>query len=194
MFKIKRITSSTQSAAEKVQAVDLIVVEDLARQVWNEHYGSILSQGQIDYMLEKFQSVDAIQQQIAEGYEYYLIEYQNAAAHCMASQSAPDGCIPVGYFSIKAAEDFDSQMKLFLSKLYILKEFRGMGAGRTVFHFLEQKAKANCLKAIWLTVNKYNKDSISVYQHSGYEIVREQVADIGNGYIMDDYIMHKSIS
>ena len=117
----------------------------------------------------------------------------------MASQSAPDGCIPVGYFSIKAAEDFkaaedsDGRMKLFLSKLYILKEFRGRGAGSCVFDFLEQKAKANYLNTIWLTVNKHNKESISVYQHRGYDIVREQVADIGNGYVMDDFIMQKNL-
>lgn len=98
--------------------------------VWNEHYGTILSQSQIDYMLGKFQSKEAIEQQIAEGYEYYLIV-----------------------------------------------DNRGRGAGSFVFEFLEQKARENSLKAIWLTVNKYNNKSISVYKHRGFETVRDQVAE-----------------
>lgn len=179
MFKITKLTSealSGQATLDKQAAV----VEDIARRVWNEHYGTILSQGQIDYMLAKFQSVDAIIHQIADGYEYYIIENQLDA--CKA-----------GYFSIKPSKDPDGTLKLFLSKLYILKECRGKGAGSKVFDFLEQKAAENCLEAIWLTVNKYNKESISVYQHRGYEIVREQVADIGNGYVMDDFIMQKTM-
>ena len=193
MFKIAQLISPSPQAA---------IVEDIASRVWNEHYGKILSQGQIDYMLGKFQSAEAIQQQIADGYEYYLIEYQQGTYQQEIQQETQQETqnsdvgpsIPVGYFSIKAAQDSDGRMKLFLGKFYILKEFRGRGAGSSVFDFLEHKAAAKCLQAIWLTVNKYNQESISVYLHRGYKIVREQVADIGNGYVMDDYIMQKPIS
>jgi ribosomal protein S18 acetylase RimI-like enzyme len=83
--------------------------------------------------------------------------------------------------------------KLFLSKFYILEQFRGKGYASAAFDFMEQFARQNSLSAIWLTVNKDNDHSISVYRHRGFEIVRVQVADIGGGYVMDDYIMEKTI-
>ena len=146
-------------------------VAKIANIVWNEYYSNILSKGQIDYMLDKFQSVDAIHKQIeGDGYQYFLLSDN------------------VGYFAIKQ----DSET-LFLSKFYILKEYRGKGYASAGFDFLEQIAKDKSLSNIWLTVNKGNDNSISVYKHRGYEVVQEQVADIGNGYFMDDYIMQKNI-
>jgi ribosomal protein S18 acetylase RimI-like enzyme len=46
---------------------------------------------------------------------------------------------------------------------------------------------------IWLTVNRYNDATIAVYEKKGFRTVRTQVADIGNGFVMDDYIMEKEI-
>ena len=45
---------------------------ELAREIWNQHFICILSQDQIDYMVDKFQSEKAITEQIEqEGYQYY---------------------------------------------------------------------------------------------------------------------------
>lgn len=152
-------------------------VASIARSVWNEYYSSILSKGQIDYMLGKFQSQEAIKRQMEEdGYRYYLIV------------NSLGGGEAVGYIGIKEIEG-----KLFLSKFYILQQFRGKGFASVAFDFMEKFARDNCLSAIWLTVNKENDHSISVYRHRGFETVRVQVADIGNGYVMDDYIMEKII-
>ena len=152
-----------------LQQIETVV--KIADSVWNEYYSSILSKGQIDYMLDKFQSVASVKEQIeCSGYKYFLLPGD------------------VGYFSIR--QDLDT---LFLSKFYILKEYRGKGLASVGFDFLDNIAKENSLVNIWLTVNKENDNSISIYKHRGFEIVREQVADIGNGYFMDDYIMQKNI-
>ncbi len=58
---------------------------------------------------------------------------------------------------------------------------------------LENICRENHLEKIWLTVNKYKKNTIAAYQKMGLKIVREQKADIGNGFFMDDYIMEKKI-
>lgn len=152
-----------------LQHIETVV--KIASSVWNEYYSSILSKGQIDYMLDKFQSAESIKEQIEfGGYQYFILPGN------------------VGYFSIR--QDLDS---LFLSKFYILKEYRGKGFASAGFDFLDKIALENSLTNIWLTVNKENDNSISIYKHRGYEIVREQVADIGNGYFMDDYIMQKNV-
>jgi hypothetical protein len=41
-------------------------------------------------------------------------------------------------------------------------------------------------------VNKYNKAK-DFYLHNGFEIAESVVVQIGNGYVMDDFIMRKMI-
>ena len=47
-------------------------------------------------------------------------------------------------------------------------------------------------KAIYLTVNKYNP-SYQIYRHLGVEAIDSVVTDIGEGYVMDDYIMQRKL-
>ncbi len=166
------------------------VVASIAKEVWHEYYSSILSSGQIDYMVDKFQSENAIECQVEnDGYRYFLLQVQDGDV------SSQEGCdagnlksMFAGYFAIKPYNG-----KLFLSKFYILQQYRGKGVASAGFDFMEQTARREKLESIWLTVNKGNDNSMAVYNHKGFKTVREQVADIGNGYIMDDYIMEKSM-
>ena len=43
-------------------------------------------------------------------------------------------------------------------------------------------------------VNKNNKDAIEKYIHLGFKQIDFVVPDIGNGYVMDDYVMEKIIN
>lgn len=137
--------------------------------IWHEYYPSILSLNQIDYMIQQFQSVHAIKDQILNGYIYYLI--------------LDDDKI-IGYFGIDERKD-----QLFLSKLYILKEFRGKKYAYNAFCFIKDIAKRKNLKSIYLTVNKYNYHAIETYQKFGFRTVKSIVTDIGLSYVMDDYVM-----
>lgn len=150
-------------------------VGKLANKIWHEHYDSIIGKDQVDYMLLKFQSQEAIKCQIEnEGYQYYKLENLGGLA---------------GYFSIHMDSD-----SLFLSKIYIDKKYRGRNYSRKIMGYLEQVCKENKLSKIWLTVNRENIASIAVYETLGFVKTRTQVADIGSGYVMDDYIMEKSLS
>ena len=148
-------------------------IETLANTIWKEHYVSIVSKQQIDYMLKKFQSVKAITNQIASGYEYFILNYNTTS---------------VGYFAINKEPD-----TLFLSKLYVLKEFRGNKIGKRAISFIEQKAKTYQLKNIRLTVNINNTNTIEAYKKLGFKNIRPLITDIGNGFIMDDFEMLKEI-
>lgn len=48
-------------------------IASLAEVIWNEHFTPIIGKEQVDYMVEKFQSYPALNEQIAEGYEYYQL-------------------------------------------------------------------------------------------------------------------------
>ena len=63
---------------------------------------------------------------------------------------------------------------------------------KAVFAFLDEQVKINMLQGMYLTVNKYNEHAIDVYKHYGFKIVDSVVTDIGNGFVMDDYIMYKN--
>jgi ribosomal protein S18 acetylase RimI-like enzyme len=153
--------------------LDYKLIEELANTIWREHYPSIISIEQIDYMLTKFNSVEAIVSQINEGYQFYYMTFNN---------------VSVGYMSIKKEDDF-----LFLGKLYVKREFRGKGIGKTTLQFIDVEAKRNHLKFIQLKVNKCNTKSISAYKKLGFKNVKASVTDIGGGFIMDDYELKKEI-
>ncbi len=143
-------------------------IETLAYKIWKEHYSKIISEEQINYMLEKFQSYKSMQKQIQDGYEYYII-LRNSKNHA-------------GYFAV-----IPDNNALFLSKFYIAKEYRGQGIGGSAFNFIKDIATKKGLKSITLTVNKENSDSINIYKKLGFVITKELITDIGNGFVMDDY-------
>ncbi len=145
----------------------------LAKNIWTEHYTPIIGKEQVTYMLDKFQSVHAIENQIKNGSKYYLIIHQE---------------LPVGYFSFQLKESH-----LFLSKLYILGAARGNGIGKKALAFMVSQATLNGLYKIQLTVNKYNTNAIKSYEKMGFINTSAVIQDIGNGYVMDDYILEKPV-
>jgi ribosomal protein S18 acetylase RimI-like enzyme len=148
----------------------------LAKEIWGEHYASILDREQIDYMLEKFQSIDKMKSDIAlNGYRYFVV-YSDR--------------IMVGYCAIKAENE---NKGIFLSKLYIDKSSRGQGISKIFLGEIQEIAKEGGLNHIWLTVNKRNNATISIYKRLGFEIIDEIATDIGDGYVMDDYVMRMNL-
>lgn len=149
-------------------------IAELAEIIWHEHFVPIIGKEQVEYMVDKFQSYRALKEQIENDYEYYQII--NSGEFC-------------GYCGIHQEDDG----RLFLSKLYLKKEARGRHLASQAFEFLKALCKERNLSAIWLTCNKHNDDSLAVYRHFGFETIDTQEADIGNGFIMDDYIMEYQI-
>lgn len=151
------------------QESDIKTISTLANMIWNEYYVPIIGKEQVDYMLENFQSINAIKAQLKEGYLYFL---------CADSQGY------AGYFSVKPQNDNG----LFLSKIYLMKLSRGRGYSKLIIEFLK-KFSQNKYTYINLTVNVNNVNSINIYKKLGFNIIDTQIADIGGGFVMDDYIM-----
>ncbi len=159
----------------KVEDLELEILANLASEIWHEYWPCILSAEQIDYMVDKFQSYKAIQNQIIEDkYSYYFIMEQGEI---------------LGYFGVSSK----NHNYMFLSKLYIKKEFRHLGYGKKVFEEIKSLTKIFGYNKIQLTVNKYNKNTINAYLKYGFKIIDSVVSDIGSGFVMDDYIMEYAI-
>ena len=152
---------------------DIKKVEQLAYEIWTQHYTPIIGIDQVDYMLENFQSFEAIEKQISEGMSYFLLFFVGE---------------PVGYMASKPEGE-----NMFLSKIYVLSDLRGKGIGSYAMNYLETRAKEMGCRNLSLTVNKNNTDSIRAYEKLGFINVRPLQTDIGKGFIMDDYFMKKQL-
>ncbi len=149
------------------------IVEKLACEIWNQHFIPIIGKSQVDYMLDKFQSKKALSEQIKQGFSYYLLKNNNNY---------------IGYLSILPKEK-----EMFISKLYLKFSERGNGFGKKSIQFVGKLAKKKGLNRITLTVNKYNLNSIKAYEKMGFKIIGTIVQNIGNGFLMDDFKMEKTI-
>jgi ribosomal protein S18 acetylase RimI-like enzyme len=154
---------------------DVAEVGRLAREIWNEHYPGIIGQDQVDYMIAKFQSEDAIGEQVAAGCEYYLIVHDGTA---------------VGYLAVVPEPESST---LLLSKIYVRKQSRGMGIGKSALRLAEDVCRKQGLRAIRLTVNKHNARAIRWYEHMGFMNSGPTVRNIGGGFLMDDFLMEKPV-
>jgi diamine N-acetyltransferase len=149
------------------------IIESLAREIWTEHYIPIIGEQQVGYMLARYQSKQAIKEQIASGVRYFLIE---------------EGPSFIGYIAVQTRGD-----ELFLSKIYLRSSHRARGYGKQAVQYVERLAHERGLRKIVLTVNKNNTAAIRAYQKIGFKNVGRLVQDIGSGFVMDDYAMEKVI-
>lgn len=152
---------------------DIKIIETLAKEIWTQHYMSIISKAQIDYMLAKFQSKSAIEKDIINGYIYSLGFLDD---------------VPCAYSAINI-----EKRGVFLSKFYVKLSFRKKGIAKAMLNIIYTHAKQNSNR-IWLTCNKHNADTLKIYMKLGFVIIDECVTDIGNGFAMDDYVLEKKIS
>lgn len=149
----------------------------IAQIVWHETFDALLPPGQVEYMLDKFQSPHAVKDQLEHrNYRYYFLLVDGETAGF------------VGY-----APRYEGKEETYLSKVYLLSQYRGKGAVRAAFRLVEEETRREGLSRIRLTVNRRNTHAYQVYLHYGFTVEEEKAADIGHGYVMDDYIMVKTV-
>ena len=153
---------------------DVAEVARLADEIWREHYTDLIGSRQVEYMLENFQSAEAIAAQIGEGVAYYLALADNH---------------PEGYFAVIPEP---GKSKMMLSKLYVRAAMRGKGLGRAILDFAAELAREQGLTTLWLTVNKGNP-TLKWYERQGFRRAAELVQPIGGGFVMDDYRMELNL-
>lgn len=147
---------------------DISLIYNLAEKIWKEYYPAIISVEQIEYMLDKMYSAASLKQQMLDG-DNFLIAYLDQE--------------PVGYISYSNKLDGN----YFLNKFYIDAKNHRSGIGLDFFHLVFDGIKD--LKTIRLTVNRKNFKAINFYFKLGFKIEEVADFDIGNGYVMNDFVM-----
>jgi ribosomal protein S18 acetylase RimI-like enzyme len=153
----------------------LSIVQDLANAIWPSTYGNILSNTQLEYMLDTFYSIAKLEKQMDNGQVFELL-FEDTTA--------------IGFVTYELNCNFDNlnQPLTKIHKIYLLPETQGKGFGKFMINEIVRIAKSNNQKGVFLNVNKYNKAKI-FYEKLGFVISKEEVIDIGNDYVMDDYVM-----
>lgn len=154
-----------------VATSELPLVADLAFKIWNDHYPSVIGQKQVDYMLNKFYSLPSLQEQVQRGQVFYFIK----------SNEVTEGFISVTHTT--------ETQELFIHKFYILTQKQKSGWGTLALEKMESLYPS--AKFIRLTVNRQNHKSINFYFKNGFTIEKVADFDIGDGYVMNDFVMLK---
>lgn len=148
-------------------------IGQLARKIWNQAYASIISQAQIDFMLEQGYERSRLKRELREGPEYWLLAIQRNTLIGFSSWSVEAG-------------------KAKLHKLYLDPDFHHQGLGSQLLRRVENLIFSEGLPEIHLQVNKQNRRAIRCYERNGYTKIQSIVIPIGNGFVMDDYIFSKT--
>lgn len=146
---------------------DIRAIAALADVIWHEHFTPIIGAEQVEYMLKKFQSYEAISDAVkSDGYIYYMAE---------------DDGVLAGYLGARPEKD-----NVFLSKIYVERSHRRKGIASAMLELVKRDFADK--DYMWLTVNRNNDAAVATYNALGFSLWREQVTDIGSGFVMDDYV------
>jgi len=58
---------------------------------------------------------------------------------------------------------------------------------------LAKRARKQEASGLELRVNRANSTAIAAYQRNGFETVAELCSEIGEGYVMDDFVMRRAL-
>ena len=134
---------------------DRASIRQIAENTWPDAYGNIISSAQIKYMLDMIYNDEALLEQMQEGHQFYIAEYNHET---------------IGFASVSVEGNEGCK----LNKLYILPNIQKTGAGKALLQAAIDYTKAQQSSYLFLQVNKYNKAK-DFYTKMGFTIEREIV-------------------
>jgi len=155
---------------------DIATIQVIAKKTWPVAYREILSKEQLNYMLDKMYSNETLKEDfINEGHHFILAKEK-------------DSCL--GFASFE--HNYLNKEVTRIHKLYILPQVQGNGIGKLLVDAVIQFAQEKHSTLLSLNVNRFN-EAVAFYKKNGFDIIGEEDIEIGNGYLMEDFIMEKKI-
>ena len=158
---------------------DSAFIRSVSERTWPSTYGHIISQEQIDFMLDWMYSDASLEEQFQKGCQFFI------AGIVKESSELGNGELEeIGFCSV-SPEDTNEHK---LNKLYVLPKAHGTGAGKALLNKAIEVTKEAGSTSLFLQVNKQNT-AYTFYLKKGFMKELEFKFDIGNGFYMDDYVM-----
>ncbi|MDO7742557.1 MAG: GNAT family N-acetyltransferase [Pedobacter sp.] len=160
----------------KAKEEDLLVIQKIGTTTYGPTYAHLLGQEQVDYMLNKFYSKEALLEQLISGHTFLI---------------AQEGSKDLAFVSYSIVDHERFVFKL--HKLYVLPEAHGKGLGKFLINEVVNKVREAGGLWLELNVNRYNKAK-DFYEKAGFKIKETVDIEIGNGFFMNDYVMELPVS
>ena len=155
---------------------DIEAVGALAREIWRAHYPGIISSAQIEYMLDQRYSSALMRAELGKQGLWWDLLLRAGAPKAFSS-----------YFRTERSDE----MKL--DKLYVHPDCQRRGYGALLIDRALARARSEHCSRLVLAVNRGNANAIAAYRKHGFQIESAVVKEIGGGYVMDDYVMVRSL-
>lgn len=153
----------------------LPIIAELAYAIWPSAYSEILSKEQLTYMLNKFYNLESLTKQLVQQKHIFLLVEEDEKF--------------IGFASYQLnIENYKTK----IHKIYVLPDSQGKGFGFQLLNEIEKRTKEAQNIFLFLNVNRFNKAQ-HFYKKIGFEITNEEDIEIGNGYLMEDFVMQKKI-
>ena len=152
---------------------DFITIKDLAYRIWPATYGKILSEKQLDYMLDLFYNEKALQQNMDDKHNFILIQENDEI---------------VGFADYEL--HYKNEPTTRVHKIYLLPKTQGKGLGKKLIQHIECKALESDDLKLSLNVNRFNTAK-DFYESQGFKVAFEEDVLLDFGYLMEDYRMEK---
>lgn len=154
----------------------LFIIQTLSEKIWPHTFQDILTKEQIGYMMDMMYSTSSLEKQMDELNHHYLL--------------VEDTGEYVGYTSYEL--NYKGAPTTKIHKIYILPSLQGKGTGRFLIETIGDMARKNDNDILSLNVNRFNK-ALDFYKRIGFEVVANEDIDIGNGFLMEDFILNKKL-
>ncbi|MDV6332622.1 GNAT family N-acetyltransferase [Asticcacaulis sp. 201] len=164
----------------RIDVDELEIVRELALVIWPKCYRNIIGPDRVDAMLAVLYATDNLEREmVQDGHIFWVVRVDRT---------------DVGY-----ASAYRDGGRLWLKKLYVRDEFRGLGLGKALMetalaHFASEEAinAPDTATELALYVNKDNEPAISYYLRSGFKVEAEVPVQMGP-YVFTDYVMQRAL-
>lgn len=167
--KFASMVTVTEATADEIP-----LIRDLAKRIWPDAFGKILSAAQIAYMLDWMYSPESLSEQMSRGHRFLL---------------ASAGEDFAGYCSYQVTR---KSAVAKLHKIYVLPSAHGEGVGAALLTEVIRRVRQEHVSRLRLNVNRQNR-AVGFYEKFGFKIVDTEDNDIGHGYFMNDYVMEVAV-
>lgn len=160
----------------KLSTEDIWRIQKIAHNTWPSTFKNILSEKQLYYMLDLMYSSRELEKRMNSVSQFYGY-FEEDDCH---------GFLAVSEFS-KVAHPY-----LKINKLYVLPNQQGKSLGKALFNKAIDLTKNKRYSFLRLNVNRFNR-SIGFYEKLGMVNIETIDIDIGNGYLMEDFVMQLEV-
>ncbi|MCR5815448.1 MAG: GNAT family N-acetyltransferase [Ruminococcus sp.] len=157
-------------------SLDIIKTTCLANRIFGQHFTPMMPRQQIDYILDTYNSYNAINERISTGgYKYYSIV-------CDSRQAGFFAYVP------RLGEAVE------ITEIGVIKKQRGKGCCKKALDFIASNARENGAKTVKIKIDKKNEMALNAFKALGMQEIGEEQTKLMGDFFVEQVILALDIS